>query len=287
MTPDLTAVLLAVFSAFTLALNNLLVKKSGDVLMGRVSMSLSSGLIMLPTVFFVPLPTPELAVAIFVSFLVHVAYQTCLIRTLHRGDLSLVFPVMRGSAPLMVGIGSYFVLNEQLSAVSWSGLIIAALAVASFGFLHGSKSTDSKSVSREALLWACLTAIGVTSYSIVDARGVRVADEPLTFVFWLFVIDWMGVTTGALIARRGSFIADIRPVALYGFASGALAIMSYGAALYAFTLVEAARVTAIRETAVVIGALMGWLILKEGMGPRRIIASIVLVMGLAIMELGA
>ena len=85
----------------------------------------------------------------------------------------------------------------------------------------------------------------------------------------------------------GRLFDAMRPVMKYGISGGVLSVASYGAALFALSLIEAARVTAIRETAVVFGALLGWLILKEGIGPRRIIASVVLVAGLAMMQLGS
>ena len=125
------------------------------------------------------------------------------------------------------------------------------------------------------------------AYNVADARGVRLAENPLTFVVWLFMLDWVGTLLVALVVRRERFLAAARPVIKNGISGGVLSVVSYGAALFALNLIEAARVTAIRETAVVFGALLGWLILKEGIGPRRIIASVILVVGLALMQLGA
>ena len=95
------------------------------------------------------------------------------------------------------------------------------------------------------------------------------------------------MTVIALVVRQDRFWSGFRPVMKSGFLAAMLGVASYGAALYGFSIAEAARITALRETAVIFGALMGWLILKESMGPRRIIASVILVCGLALMELGA
>lgn len=287
MTTEFAAIGLGLVSAFTLALANLVVKATNDVLVARAVLSLSCAGLVAPVAFFVPLPTPELWGAIAISIPTHFFYQMSMIRALHRGDLSLVFPVMRGLAPLLVAIGAFIFLRESLSPVSIVGLLIATIAVISFGFLQGAKSSSAQSVSRTALFWAGMTALGIMAYNVADARGVRMAEEPLTFVIWLFMLDWVGVLAVAVYARKDRLFDAMRPVIRFGVMGGVLSVVSYGAALFALNLIEAARVTAIRETAVVFGALLGWLILKEGIGPRRIIASVVLVLGLVLMQIGA
>lgn len=287
MSSDLLAVALGLFSALTLATTNLVVKASNDVLMTRTALSISAALIVAPLAFFVPFPTPELWGAFAISVPIHLFYQVSLIRAMHRGDLSLVFPVMRGLAPLLVAIGAYVMLHEQLSPLSLIGLMISVMAVMSFAFLRGQKAGLSQSLSREALFWAAMTAVGVMAYTVADARGVRLAGDRLTFVVWLFMLDCIGVTVIAVSVRQARFWDGLRPVMKSGFFAAVLGVASYGAALIGFSFAEAARVTALRETAVIFGALMGWLVLKEGMGPRRIIASVVLATGLVIMELGA
>ncbi|MFC6198200.1 EamA family transporter [Ponticaulis profundi] len=287
MSPDTLAIGLGLFSAFSLASVNLFVKASGDILVVRSVLSTSCALVLLPFAFFVPLPTPELWGAIAISVAMHMFYQSSLIRAMHRGDLSLVFPVMRGLAPLLVAIASFVVLKESLSAISWFGLFVSVCAVISFGFLQGQKVGAARRISRSALFWAGMTALGVMLYSVFDARGIRQAENPMTFIVWIFLLDWIGVTTVALYERRDGFIEAVKPVLRKGIVSGVLSVLSYGAALYAFTLIEAARVTALRETAVIFGAAMGWMFLKERLGPRRIIASVILALGLALMELGA
>lgn len=287
MSPELLAVALGLFSALTLALANLVVKAGSDILVVRSVLSTSGALIMTPFAFFVPFPTTEIWWALAISIPTHLFYQMSMVRALHRGDLSLVFPVMRGLAPLLVAIGAYFVLHETLSPVALVGLLISVCAVVSFGFLHGAQSSDAKSLSRSALFWAGMTALGVMAYNVADARGIRMTENPMTYIVWLFMLDWVGTLVVAIVVRRERYFSAALPVLKHGIAGGVLSVISFGSALYAVTLIEAARVTALRETAVVFGALMGWLILKEGIGPRRIIASAVLVVGLALMQLGS
>ena len=286
MNPELIAIGLGLFSALTLAFANLVVKATNDILVTRAVLSTSCAILVAPAAFFLPLPTTELWLAMAVSVPTHFFYQMSMIRALHRGDLSLVFPVMRGLAPLLVAIGAYVFLRETLSPMALVGLLIATCAVVAFGFLRGAR-VEGKSLSWSALFWAGMTALGVMAYNVADARGVRLTENPLTFIVWLFMMDWVGTVVVALVVRKERFLSAARPVMKFGIMGGFLSVASYGAALLALNLIEAARVTALRETAVVFGALMGWLILKEGIGPRRIIASVVLVIGLALMQLGS
>jgi drug/metabolite transporter (DMT)-like permease len=140
---------------------------------------------------------------------------------------------------------------------------------------------------RAALGFAALTAVGIALYNVADARGVRLAPAPWTFIVWLFICDCLCISAYALM-RRGSalLIVTMRSQWRLGAAAGLLSILSFGAALYGFSIAETARVSALRETAVVFAAVMGALWLGEGFGPRRILSAIVMAAGLALMQAG-
>ncbi len=137
-----------------------------------------------------------------------------------------------------------------------------------------------------ALFWAAGTAIGIALYNVTDACGVRVAPSPFTYIAWLFLLDGVAVILLALVLRRGAITSALAMRWRYGFAGGALSILSFGSALYAFGLMETAKVSALRETAVVFAAMMGSLFLGESFGRRRVIAAIVLAGGLVLMQFG-
>ncbi len=285
MSESLIPLSLCLLSAITLALTNFLVKKGGDVLATRVVLSVSMGLTVLPFAFFVPLPRGPLWLAVAASVAVHWIYQFAMIRALHRGDLSLVFPVMRGLAPLLAAVFAAMALQEYPSLIGWAGLVAATAALIVFAMPENTGQTTTP-LKREALFWAAITALGIALYSVVDAWGIRQASEPLTFVIWLFLFDWVGITSVFLLTRRGRVIETVRPHIRGGVMGGLLGSVSYGAALYAFTLTEAAAVTAMRETSVVFGALLGAVFLKEPFGRRRIIAAAILATGLLLLEIG-
>ncbi|MEM0987065.1 MAG: DMT family transporter [Pseudomonadota bacterium] len=284
---DLSAafpVFLGIFSAVTLAIVNTAVKRGGDVLTARIILSASSAVLMAPFVFLVPWPDEATWWALAIAVPVHFGYQACMIRALHRGDLSLVFPVMRGFAPILTAASAWLVLGEALSPIAVAGLFIATGAVVYFarppeGFFGPGLHPDGA-----ALFWAFATALGVAAYSVADARGIRLANDRFTYIVWLFVLDWVGVTSVGVLSRGSALLPALMGQWRYGLVGGVGSIFSFGAALYAMSLIEVARVSALRESAVVFAALFGWLYLKEGLGQSRTIAAVILAIGLVLMQ---
>lgn len=286
MSSDVFPIALCLVSAITVAAVNLFVKRGGDVLSTRMIVSIAMMLSVVPLVPFVPIPTPAVWGALAISVIVHWFYQFAMIRALHRGDLSLVFPVMRGLAPLLTAITATVVLSETPGLWGWVGLMIATAALIVFA-LPEERGAKHPPIKQAALFWAVVTALGIAFYSVADANGSRLAADTstvLTFVVWLFMLDWIGITAVLVWTRRGRIWNDVAPQIKDGMIGGFLGTISYGAALWAFTLTEAANVTAIRETSVVFGAIFGAVFLKEAFGPRRILAASALAFGLMLLE---
>ncbi|MBW4331197.1 DMT family transporter [Stakelama sp. CBK3Z-3] len=279
----LAGVLLGLFSAVTLAFANLAVKMGSDILVSRSILSMSAAALLLPVAFLVPMPDAATFHVLAFAIPAHFLYQCFLIQALGRGDLSLVFPVMRGASPLITALVAGAALGEALAPIEWLGLAIATGAVIVFALPPGGTRLAAHP-DKTALGWAIATAGGVALYNTTDAWGVRTAPEPQSYIVWLFLFDWICVTITATVLRRGALFAAIREKWRYGAAAGALSILSFGAALFAFSFVETAKVSALRETAVVWAALMGALWLREGFGARRIIAAIVLASGLMLLQ---
>ena len=269
----------------TLAAANMSVKMGTDILVGRAVLSVSAAILILPAAFFVPAPDGATWEALLVAMPAHFLYQLCLVKAMQRGDLSLVFPVMRGAAPLLTALAAMLLLREMLAPLAWAGLILATLAVAAFALPPKGVALRNHP-DRAALAWAAATAVGISLYNVADARGVRIAPDPLTFIVWLFLLDFILITTTALLVRRNAFAEAVAMKWHYGVAAGALSILSFGAALYAFSFIETAKVSALRETSVVFAALMGTAFLGESFGHRRLIAALALAGGLILMQFG-
>jgi drug/metabolite transporter (DMT)-like permease len=286
MDPTLFAFALGMGSAVTLAGANTFVKAAKDILGARAVMALSSAVLIFPAAFFVPLPSQQTWMILALSLPAHWLYQTALVRALSRGDLSLVFPVMRGSAPLLTAIAAAIVLGEQLSYLALTGLVIASLATVIFA-LPEKNFGGSRKVRNSALLWALATGACVAIYNVIDAQGVRSGPSQWSFIVWLFLLDWIGINAIALLTRGPQqFLASARTALKPGIGAGICSLASFSMALYGFSIAPVAYMSAMRETAVVFGALMGWFFLREGFGVRRTFAAILLAAGLSLLQFG-
>jgi drug/metabolite transporter (DMT)-like permease len=285
LSDSLFAVCLGLLSAVTLAAANMSVKMGSDILVGRAVLSSSAAAMVAPAILFVPWPDAWTWGALLLAVPAHYVYQLCLIRALQRGDLSLVFPVMRGAAPLLPAATAFLLLHETLAPLALAGLLAATAAV--FVFAAPPRGILIRHHPDLAVLgWALATAVGVSLYNVADARGVRGAPTPFTYIVWIFVLDAVCITLTASLRRRRELVRVIASKWRFGVAAGFLSILSYGSAVYAFSLIETAKVSALRETSVVFAALMGTLFLKEGFGPRRILAALALAGGLVLMQFG-
>lgn len=281
----MTPILLGLLSAVTLAAANMSVKMGTDILVGRAILSTSAAILILPAAFFVPAPDAATWQALVVALPAHFFYQICLVKAMNRGDLSLVFPVMRGTAPLLTAFAALILLGERLAPVAWIGLVAATLAVLLFALPpRGSRLRSHPHAA--ALFWAAGTALGISLYNVADARGVRVAPQPFTYIVWIFLLDCISITVTAILVRRDILARSVRMKWRFGVAAGALSILSFGAALYGYSLMATAKVSALRETAVVFAALFGTLFLGEPFGRRRTAAAGLLAAGLLVMEFG-
>lgn len=282
MTDGLTALCIGLGSALSLASANTLVKSGGDILVTRGVMALSAALLVLPAAFLVPLPGSETVLFLCLSLPAHWLYQTALIRALSKGDLSLVFPIMRGSAPILTAAGAGLFLNERLSGPALAGLAVTSASVAFFVAPRQAPGPGD----RTAITWAVVTGACIGLYNVIDAAGVRSAGSPWTFIVWLFLLDWIGVTAAAVMTRGRSYLQAMRSVLRPGFAAGLLSLLSFSLALYGFSITDVAYISATRETAVVFASIMGWLVLKERFGLKRSLSAICLCAGLALMQIG-
>ncbi|ACT57803.1 DMT family transporter [Hirschia baltica] len=287
MSETLFAICLGIGAAITLAIANASVKASGDVLMSRATMSASAMLIVLPFAFIVPLPNKETWMILAISIPAHALYQTTLIRALTRGDLSLVFPIMRGGAPLITAIAAYFILQDSYTPLSIAGLILASAATIIFALPTSKMTSEDPKRRKAALIWAVACSGCIALYNVIDAQGVRAAPSPFTFIVWLFLLDAILITTATIWVRKGSYITSFKQKWRFGAVAGASAVFSFGMTLYAFSFANVTFVSALRETSVVFAAIIGWRMLKEGSGLRRLFAAIALVTGLILFQVGS
>jgi len=288
--PTLFAFALGIGSAVTLAGANTFVKAARDILGARTVMTATGSVIVAPLLLLVPFPSPATWGFLALSLPAHWLYQTALVRAMSRGDLSLVFPIMRGSAPLLTALAAALVLGEHLSALALTGLAVASLAAVVFA-LPERNFGGSRRVRNAAVIWALATGAGIATYNVIDAQGVRTAlttsGTQWSFILWLFALDWIGITSIMLLTRGSrEFIASAQRALPLGIGAGLCSTASFSMALYGFSVAPVAYMSAMRETAVVFAAIMGWWFLREGFGGRRTSAAVVLAAGLGLLQFG-
>jgi drug/metabolite transporter (DMT)-like permease len=278
----------AVLAAFAMigsaalhAVLSLLTKRAQDKLVFRSVMMLAGALLYSPVLFLLPPPPWEAWRFLLIGAAIHWIFQMSLIASFERGDMNLVYPVMRGAAPALAGLAALFILGEPLGPLSGFGLALASAAVVGFGWPERGGAPKAAALAF-ALVAASMTAL----YSVNDASGARAAGNPLVYVAWFFAVTSTPLFLTALI-RRGrrlpALMAREARTAALGAVFGAA---SYGLALYAFANAPVAPMAALRETSVVFGAILAALVLKEPFGTRRIVLAVVLVIALAALQAG-
>ncbi|MEQ8733958.1 MAG: DMT family transporter [Rhodospirillaceae bacterium] len=278
MSPDVLATILILTSAVFHAVSNALVKAGGDKLAIRAISMAMFAIVALPVVFFVPLPTAPVWGLLMASVTVNMIYHVCVVNAYRYGDLSLVYPVMRGIAPVLTGLGAYLVLAEDLSLFQFAGLVVLSLGIFAFALERRSAVTLLSSKG-PALAFAMVSGICIALYTLIDATGVRTVDVALTYIAWIFLLDGTLFPIGAALWRRRTLVAVIQENTRAGFYSGGLGVISYTLALYALRLGQTAEVAALRETSVVFAAMLGAMFMGEAFGKRRIAAAAVIAIG--------
>jgi drug/metabolite transporter (DMT)-like permease len=261
---------------------NAIVKLGLDPFLSMVLLVLAAGLLAAPLLPVFGLPALEAWPYIAASAALHLGYNLVLIEAYRSGALGLVYPVARGSAPLMVAIGSALFLGEVLSSRAYLGigLIVAGIALVSIR-----RAADVLSADRRALGFAGLTACFIAAYSLVDGTGARVSGNASGYALTLFVLDGI-ITLFVALARVG--VAGLRTCLLYarrGLAGGAMQLGGYWTVIWAMSQAPVAMVSALRETSVLFAALLAVIWLKEPFTPTRLAGAVLVMCGAIVMKL--
>ena len=279
-------VLAVLFGALLHASWNALIKSSGEKSVDTALVHFLAALLALPLLAWVGFPPRQSWPYIAASLTVHVGYYIALVGAYRNGDLGLTYPIMRGSAPMLVALGSVVFIGEVPTPVAWLGIAGITTGVALVGLAHPGEALHH----RKALAFAFTNAVIIATYTIADGLGARAAGDALRYVVVLFVLDGITYPLGVWFWRsaesRREVVRYMRsrwPVALLG---GAASIGSYTIALWAMTRAPVASVAALRETSVVFAAIIGTVLLKERFGLQRGAGTAVLVAGVMALRFG-
>ena len=261
---------------------NALIKVGLDPLSTTTLIAIGAAAVSLIGLPLVGMPASQAWPWLAASATIHLLYFAALIESYRIGDLGQVYPIARGSAPLMTAIASVTFVGEHLSLLGWSGIVTIAAGVLLVSVRGG---RGIARLDRRAVGYALLTALTICTYSITDGIGVRLSRNPPAYVLWLFLANVTALVPYALWRDRKSIMAALRRFWLRGLAGGALQVLSYGIALWAMTLAPIALVATLRETSVLFGVIIAVLILKEPLRIARVAAAALIVSGLVLIRL--
>lgn len=271
--------LLVLGAALLHAIWNALLKGSGDKLLSLAFIAGAGSVVSWILVPFAPLPDPASFSWLGLSVLFHIGYYTALVRAYDRGDLSLVYPVARGSGPLWVALVSAPAAHERLTdqesvgvAILCSGIVLLALR------------SDRLGSSRSALLYALVTGVFIGCYTLSDGLGVRASGNPISYILWMNGLEGIPLFIFAVLRRRSRVVSFLREDRGRSIVAGVLAALAYGIVIWAYSRGSIAPIAALRETSVVIAAWLGARHLGEPFGRSRILAAAIVALGVLLLS---
>ena len=260
---------LVLLSALMHAGWNFLIKKGHDGQLDTVGFALGCSLIAACLLPFVGLPDPDCFPWLIATLVVHLAYFLTLAEAYRYADLSLAYPLMRGSAPVLVALTAPL-LGEHLSLIQMTGVLMIGFGIALPAWI----GSPWQSSSRRGLIFCLINAVMIATYTVLDGVGVRLSKHPASYTLCLFLFNAWGILA-VMIWRRS--LADISQHLRQGWRvtvpGAALSMGSYGIVLWAMTHASIPAVAALREMSVIFAAFLGTWFLKEKMGLWRILGA--------------
>jgi drug/metabolite transporter (DMT)-like permease len=262
---------------------NAILKASSDRLMTTGVMNLTGlavGVALLP---FIASPARASWAFILLSTAIHFGYFVFLLGSYRFGDLSQVYPLARGAAPLMVAFLSPWLIGERLEPVQLAGVVLLCVGILSLAFnrLRPRELFDWKPVSM-----ALATGVTIAAYTMADGIGVRRSGSPAGYIAWLFILDGVMMAAIAAWVRGRGFVPAFRSSWRSAALSGLLAMLAYGIVIWCYSLGAIAPIAALRETSVVMAAAIGAALLHEPFGRWRIVAASFCAVGIVAINLG-
>ncbi len=281
MTLDIGVITLVLAAAALHATWNALVKTGRDRL---AVMAITMGLPALPfsvALFFVPIPAAGSWPFLIASVVFHWGYYVCLLYAYRYGDFSQVYPIARGTAPMLVALGAFILAAERLNIYESLGVLLLSAGIASLAWRRGERYRSGEG---RGIAFALLTGATIGLYSVADGLGVRSAGTTAGYILWMFVLTDLPFLFFALWLRRGQLRTSLLPNLKFGIGGAVTSSLAYAIVIWAMSVAPMAHVVALRETSVVMAAIIGSLALKEPFGVRRIMAAVIVACGAAMLQ---
>jgi drug/metabolite transporter (DMT)-like permease len=278
-TLPLTVTLAVLAAAVTHATWNAIAHGIKDQTLAFALIGAGGIIVAIPLIIVAAMPRPDCWPYLLASIVIHVFYNLLLMRCYRLGEFGQVYPLARGTSPLVVTILAAVFVHEHLALPQIGGVLVVSAGLATL-VLAGRRP------GRAAFLAAVATGLTIAAYTTVDGVGVRLSASPVGYIGWLMLLESLCVPMFALVRRRDVLLKQPRRILLSGLAAGALSVLAYGLVLWAQTRGELAPIAALRETSVIFGAIIATLIFHEPFGRSRIAATVLVVAGILMLNIG-
>ena len=270
--------LLVLFAAALHAGWNAIVKGAGDKFVSAVTICFAAALVAALVLPFVAQPARESWPYLGASMLLQTGYYSLVAATYQRADMSLAYPVMRGTAPMIVALVSGLAFGEHLPLAGLIGIVLISGGILSMAAIgrHGSGA---------GLGLALVNACVIATYTLNDGWGARASGAPIGYSLWVSVLTAPPVLVWALWLRGPALLRQAARGWRDGLIGGIGTMTSYGVALWAMTLAPVAIVAALRETSILFATAISAFVLRERVGGARIIAVLIIASGVAVLRL--
>ena len=269
-----------ILAAFLHAVWNAMVKNEDNKYLAVTAIVLGHVPVSVLIILLTPIPSVESIPFIILSALLHIGYEWYLLSAYRFGDLTKVYPIARGTAPILITIVSLIFLGVALSNFEILGIIIISLGILSLS-LQGAKGIKNRS----AVIYALVTGFFIMGYSITDGYGARVSNSFLSYMGWSFILN---ATIFPIILKINNKSEIITKTFKEGkkifFIGGTLSYIVYGIVIWGFTQAPIALITALRETSIIFALLIGTFFLKEKFTFLKVIATFIIFFGVALLK---
>lgn len=283
------ALMLALFSALAHAVFGAINKGGSDVFLTRGAINISYALMMAPFALLVmPLPDTTLWFWLGISYVVHIIYEYLQASAFERGAFTLVYPISRGTGPLVALVLAAIIFGEHFTAWQWAGGVMLSLAIMGLAVVNIRKSKAAHGPALGgAIRMALATGIMLAVYTAVDAYGIRQADNPFTFLVWFFVLGGFGFPFIAYARWRSLAVKPaLRPFAIRGVIGASVALFSFSAVMLATRIDSVGQTAALRETSIIFATAIGVLIFREKIDASRLLLIGIIAAGAVLVEVG-
>lgn len=271
---ELSVFLAVLFAAFLHAGWNAVIRSGGDRFQGMLILTITQGFMAVGMAVFAPMPSGKVWLWLLGSGVFHTAYKLFLASAYTRGDLSRVYPIARGAAPMMVVLVGFWLLSDVLETKEYLGIGLIGI-----GVMLMAQGVFSGGEARSLIPLALGSAACTAGYSLVDGMGAREMGSATGYTAWLFIFDLVFFSTFTMAVRGKQVFMASRRNWMIGTLAGGMSLVTYWIAVWAMTVAPIALVATVREMSVLFAVIIGVFWMKETAGIGKVVAALVILAG--------